>query len=273
MQEQFSFSVKEEICPEDSCLAMQMSNQHFSFCIYNPEDQKLLELKRYVFDNAEEKQLQEIINKNPRLQGGFYKIITGLDFGFSSLIPAVLNNGDAAPLMYLEHADQQDHVITEVIEERKIANMYTVAPGILTWLVHHFPSSAYLHVHTVQIKSVEGAFEQGLLRVDIAEKKFTVQAFRQEELLLSKTYPYHATADMVFYLLKICEVFGFSQELVALQLSGLIDAQSKLYRELYDYFLQISFKPANWTDTISDLPAHYFTSLNELIQCELFQEV
>lgn len=272
MQEQFSFSIKEEIYPEDSCLAIQVSNRHFSFCIYNPDDQKLLQLKRYVFDHAGETQLQEIINKNLHLEGRFYKIVIGLDFGFSSLVPVAFNNGEAGPLMYLEHADQQDHVITEVIEERQIANMYTVAPGILTWLVHHFPSAAYLHTHTVQIKSVEGPFEQGLLRVDIAERNFTVQAFRNEDLLLSKTYPYHATADMAFYLLKICEVFGFSQELVALQVSGLIDEQSKLYKELYDYFLHISFKPADWSDAISDLPAHYFTSLNELIGCELFQE-
>ncbi|MCH5687393.1 DUF3822 family protein [Niabella sp. W65] len=272
MQEQFSFSIEEEIYPEDSCLAMQVSNKHFSYCIYNPDDQKLLELKRYVFSNAEEKQLQQVITQNPRLQGSFYKIVTSLDFGFSSLLPATLNNGDAAPLMYLENADQQDHVITEVMEERQITNMYTVAPGILTWLVHNFPSSAYVHAHTVQIKAVEGAFEQGGLRVDVAEKTFTVQAFRNEDLLLSKTYSYKATADVAFYLLKICEVFGFSQEQVVVQLSGLIDVQSKLYRELYDYFLHISFKTASWLDTVTDLPAHYFTSLNELIGCELFQE-
>lgn len=272
MQEQFSFSIQEEIYPEDSCLAMQVSNQHFSFCIYNPDNQELLELKRYVFNNSEEKKLQEIIIKNPRLQGSFYKIVTSLDFGFSSLLPAALNNGDAAPLMYLENADQQDHVITELIEERQIANMYAVTPGILTWLVHNFPSSAYLHAHTVQIRAVKGSFEQGCLRVDIAEKTFTAQAFKNEALLLSKTYHYNTTADVAFYLLKICEVFGFSQEQVVVQLSGLIDAQSKLYKELYDYFLHISFKTANWSDVISDLPAHYFTSLNELIECELFQE-
>lgn len=272
MQEQFSFSTQEEIYPEDSCLAMQVSNHHFSFCIYNPDDQKILQLKRYVFSAANEKQLQEIVNKNPSLQGSFYKIITGLDFGFSSLIPADKGNGDAGPLMYLEHADQQDHVITELIVDRQIANMYTVTPGILTWLVHHFPSSTYLHAHTVQIRSVKGSFEQGLLRVDIAEKFFTVQAFKNESLLVSKTYAYHATADVVFYLLKICEVFAFSQEQVVLQLSGLVDVESKLYRELYDYFLHISFQPANWHDTLSDLPAHYFTALNELIRCELFQE-
>nr|WP_262920241.1 DUF3822 family protein [Niabella hibiscisoli] len=256
----------------DNCLAMELSTTHFSFCIYNPDDQRLLELKRYVFNELDEKELQEIMEINPQLQNSFYKIITGLDFGFSSLLPADKDNGDAAPLMYLENADQQDHVITEIIEERQLANMYTVAPGILTWLVHHFPSSVYLHAHTVQIKSVEGSFEQGLLRVNIGEKIFTVQAYKNENLLLSKTYSYRATADMAFYLLKICEVFGFAQEQVLLQLSGLIDAQSKLYRELYDYFLHISFKAANWSDTLSDLPSHYFTSLNELIQCELFQE-
>ncbi len=272
MHEQFNFSIGADTHAGDNCLAMQLSTTHFIFCIYNSDNQQLLELKRYVFNHLEEKHLQDIIDKNPQLHGSFYKIVTGLDFGFSSLLPAAFNSGDAAPLMYLEHADQQDHVITEVIEERQVANMYTVAPGILTWLVHHFPSSAYLHTHTVQIKSVEASFGGGLLRVDIAEKTFTVQAFGNEELLLSKTYAYHAPADIAFYLLKICEVFGLTQEEVALQLSGLVDEQSKLYRELYDYFLHISFLAASWSDTISGLPAHYFTSLNELIQCELFQE-
>lgn len=272
MQEQFSFSIEEEIGQEDHCLAMQLGTRHFCFCIYNQDAQKLVALKRYVSDGINEGVLQQILDINPRLQEPFDKIITGLDFGFSSLVPAAFSSSDAAPLMYLENADQQDHVITEVIEERQIANRYTVAPAILTWLVHHFPSASYLHTHTAQIKAVKGSFEQGLLKVDIAENIFTVQVFKDDLLLLSKTYPYLGVADIAFYLLKICEVFELSQEQVSLQLSGLIDVPSKLYRELYDYFLHISFKTCQWTDTLSQLPAHYFTTLNELTTCELFQE-
>ncbi|HMR83527.1 MAG TPA: DUF3822 family protein, partial [Niabella sp.] len=83
---------------------------------------------------------------------------------------------------------------------------------------------------------------------------------------------YASPADVSFYLLKICEVFAFSQEQVTLQVSGLIDTNSRLYRELFDYFLHISLKPAGWIDDASGMPPHYFTSLNELTICELLLE-
>ena len=114
---------------------------------------------------------------------------------------------------------------------------------------------------------------EGLLRVDILKNSFTVTAFKENNLLLAKTYHYASPADVVFYLLKICEVFNLSQEQTALQVSGLVDADSKMFRELYDYFLNTTLKPATWIDTISGYPAHYFTSLNELTICELLQEV
>src|SRR5690606_12042321 len=101
---------------------------------------------------------------------------------------------------------------------KNIANIYAVAPGVLTWLVHNFPSSGYLHAHTVQIKSAPASFTGGFLKVDISENKFRVSAFKADTLLLSKTYGYRAPADIAFYLLKICEVSGFAQDEVVLHI-------------------------------------------------------
>ena len=273
MHEQFTFSTEEIIIPQDNYLAIQLGNGHVGFCIYNPEDNRLLQLKRYGLKSSSTGELDEILLRNPILQGEFAKIVSALDFGFSTLLPADKSHADPTPLMYLENADQQDHVITEIIPKTNITNVYTVPPQILTWTVHNFPSSGYLHAHTVQIASVATFQENGLLKVNFSENMFTVVVFKNETLLLAKTYQYKTSADVVFYLLKICEVFGFTQEQVELQLSGLIDIDSKLYKELYDYFLNVSLKTADWSDTASGLPTHYFTSLNELVLCELFQDV
>lgn len=272
MKEQFSILTNNDVDPQNSHLALQVGNDYFSFCVYDPDERKLLQLKRYTIRAITTGILDEIAENNPVLQGCFEKIVTELDLGFNTLLPAGSTPADAMPLMYLEGADQQDHIITELIEEKGIANIYTVPPGILTWIVHHFPSSGYLHAHTVKIKAVAGSPESGLLRVDFLENRFTVIAFKGESLLLAKSYGYASPADVSFYLLKICEVFAFSQEQVLLQVSGLIDTSSRLYRELYDYFLHISLKPAGWVDDVSGMPAHYFTSLNELTICELLLE-
>jgi hypothetical protein len=47
----------------------------------------------------------------------------------------------------------------------------------------------------------------------------------------------------------------------------MIDQQSALYKELYQYFLHIEFRNASWTIPADEYPAHFFTSLNELAQC------
>ncbi|MFT4095178.1 MAG: DUF3822 family protein [Niabella sp.] len=273
LQEQFNITNGDAVIPEESYLAMQLGSDYFSYCIYNPDNKKLLQLKRYVFDNLSTDILDTILTKNPVLEGAFDKIITELDFDSSTLLPSEMSNGDATPLMYLENADQQDHVITEFLKDHQIANLYTVPYNVLTWMVQHFPSSGYMHTYSVKIKNISDFPEDGLLRLDVLKNRFSVIAFKGDRLLLAKSYTYASPADMVFYLLKICEVFGFSQELVTLQVSGLIDQDSKLYRELYDYFLHLSVKPASWEDQLSGCPAHYFTSLNELTTCELLQEV
>ncbi|HMR84460.1 MAG TPA: DUF3822 family protein, partial [Niabella sp.] len=188
MKEQFSISINSSVDPQDSHLSLQVGNDYFSFCIYDPEDKKLLQLKRYSFKTITTGILDQIVENNPVLQGSFNKIITELDFGFNTLLPADRVPPDATPLIYLEGADQQDHVITELIEEKGIANIYTVIPGILTWMVHHFPSSGYLHAHTVKIKAVTEFPANGMLRVDFLENRFTVTAFKGESLLLAKSY-------------------------------------------------------------------------------------
>ena len=96
---------------------------------------------------------------------------------------------------------------------------------------------------------------------------YNVYAARQDILLLSQYYPYSTPGDVVYYLLKICHQFSLPQQEVQLQLSGLIEKQSALYKELYQYFIKIDFRDASWNIPDSEYPNHFFTSLNDLAQC------
>ncbi|GAB3019755.1 hypothetical protein GCM10027051_26000 [Niabella terrae] len=272
MIEQFDIRESADIEPEDSYLAMQLGRYHFSFCIYDPIAQQLLQLKRYHFDFLNTDILDQIMVANPILEGSFDKIMTALDFGISALLPQALSTGDSTPLMYLEQADPQDHVIREYLDDQKITHLYTVPFNILNWMVQHFPSSGFLHAYSVRIKNIKNAGAPGIISIDVQSEAFSCIVVKESTLQLARTYTYGSPEDMVFYLLKIAASFGLSQETVQLEISGLIDADSKLYKAVYDYFLNVTFKQVQWIDRISGLPAHYFTSLNELTICELLQE-
>ena len=272
LQEHFNFSINKPVNASENTLVIQLSSSCFRYGIYRNADNSLLELKQFPFAQANAKDLDEIIAGNPVLEEGFNNILCGFDFGFNTLLPAEMSDADSEPFLFLENADQQDHVIREPISGMEITNLYTVPPDILTWMVQNFPSAVYFHQHTSAILAAGELPEAGLLRVDVQSNYFTVLVFKGRQLQLSRNYGYAQPADMAFYLLKICEQFQLSQEQVIVRLSGFVDTGSKLYRGIYDYFLNVVFKSVTWADNITQLPAHYFTSLNELSLCGLFQE-
>ena len=66
-----------------------------------------------------------------------------------------------------------------------------------------------------------------------------------------------------------------SQSGIELQVAGLIEEESTLYKELYQYFLRVTFRTApDWGVIVSGenkYPAHYFATLNELVKCGSYQ--
>ncbi|MBK8605606.1 MAG: DUF3822 family protein [Chitinophagaceae bacterium] len=118
----------------------------------------------------------------------------------------------------------------------------------------------------MDVRNSIGVTEEGRLQVDFRKTEFVVIAANRNNILLTQTFEYTTPEDVLFYLLKICKQFSLSRERVELQLSGLVDKQSSLYKELYQYFINIDFRNALW-NTGAEYPAHFFTSLNDLAKC------
>ena len=85
-------------------------------------------------------------------------------------------------------------------------------------------------------------------------------------MLLAQTFQYKTPSDVVYYLIKACSQNSLSRKDVKVQLTGLIEKESFLYKELNQYFLNLEFRKAAWNSE-NEFPAHYFTSLNDLAKC------
>ena len=266
MQEQFVIKSDNTVSISSCTLALLAGNDYFSYAIYS-DDNNLHELKRFYLQQTTAGKLSEIINANPVLNEGFGDIVTAFDFDTNTLLPVDLNTGDNTPLLYLNEAGQQDHIIHEVVKEWGLANVYSIPYDLLNSVLTHFPSSKFWHAQSVQMKHAGKNIQEGCINLELRDKRFNVTVSKEDQLLLAKTYSYNAPADVLFYLLKICEIFGLDQETVQLGISGLIDRNSALFKTLYDYFIHISFKEASWQQT-GEYPAHYFTLLNRLALCE-----
>jgi hypothetical protein len=94
---------------------------------------------------------------------------------------------------------------------------------------------------------------------------------KEGKLHIAQTLYYSSPEDILYYLLKTCNQFSLSRDGIQLFISGLIEKESQLFRELYLNFLNITFREPTWKIPAygeKEYPTHFFTALNDLARCE-----
>ena len=156
------------------------------------------------------------------------------------------------------------------IAEWQMVTIYAIPEEIYSLLRSRFPSSEFVHAYTSTLKMgnpVEGADQ---ISIDFTTSYFRIMVKKGSHLQLAETYSYKTPLDVVYYLLKICYEFGLDQKNTYLVVSGLVDPDSALYKELHHYFLNLHLAPEpGFPLPEGDHPHYYFTSLYNLAACVL----
>lgn len=251
-------------------LSLRIGDKHCSYAITDKSGNQLLKLSYYELEEHD-LNLDSALFEKLNLDGSaFYKVRISFDFPESTLVPGPHFNRDDAGFMLknLYGVNGSSAIISESITEWQVYNVYAVPGRILDWVNKTFATGKYWHQYTISLPKIEAADPAGHLMVDIRQHDCMVLVAAGGKLLLAQTFEYSSPEDVLYYLLKICQEFGLSQLEVRLSLSGLLDKQSVLYKELYQYFMRVEFREASWKDADKEYPSHFFTSLNDLAQCE-----
>lgn len=255
---------------DEKILAVRCGEKHFGFAITSPGGKELYRLAWYTDEGMERDSLEEIYKNHPELKEGFTRAIVCFDHPQSVLIPQVHYKQEEAQglLRSVYGIMHRDLLMTEYVEDWQIQNIYSAPKPTSEWLGDRFNNSRRSHTYTIGLKNTGFIDPQGLLTVDIRPDNFSLLVTKANKLLLAQTFTYSTPADVLYYLLNACKQFGFTQETVQVGLSGLITKESALYRELYNYFLQLKFRESGWhVEGDQQYPPHFFTSLNDLARC------
>lgn len=265
------FEIREE--GKDSVqpvLSIELGEKHCCFSITDFASQQLEKLAYYSTEETNDDFLNELFTAHPELNGSFYQVLVCYDYPQSCLVPAKYYRvEDGALLMNsMTGMPAAASVISEAINEWQVNNVYVVPEKVHERISKSFSTGQYWHRNTVNIRNNTASAEGGNLLVNFRNMDFTVLASANGQLLLAQAFSYLTPDDVIYYLLKICHQFGLNQQQVHIKLSGLIEQQSALYRELYHYFRHVEFRNAGWKSPANDeSPAHFFTSLNDLTKC------
>jgi hypothetical protein len=265
----------------DHCrLLIEVNARSFSYVLIQLKGMRPLVVKYFQLDPAKERPLAEIlaeiIQEDPLLNSFHAETFLVYNFPESNLVPERFFRMDLnKPLTDLVYGDlKKDLILSEKIPWWELHNVYRIPTDVHILLQRQFAGGRYWHFYSLQLKSYKmfTVKEEGeFLKVIFYGDKMVVLVFRDGQLQLAQTFPYHDAKDASYHLLNCCQQLHLDQDKLNLEASGMLERQSALYEELLKYFLQVSFEGIGdnilVTDELKEYPLHYFSSLLKMAVC------
>ena len=150
-------------------------------------------------------------------------------------------------------------VHTDLINEEGIYNAYKIPDSMWEGLTAKFPNIKINHLYTSLLKTISR--EDDKIHLIFYPGKVIVLVVKEGKFILVNSFDYVATEDVSYLLFNICKQFDLLN--IPLELSGLIEEDSVLYKEIYKYFSVVSFVnvqvDCTFPDEVATFPAHYFS--------------
>ncbi len=270
MKQVFTIDNNDEPHRERSVLSIRLGERHAGFAITDHSSGALQQLAWYTGEEISGETLDPLFELHEHFNDTYQRVQVCYDNPRSLLIPTQLyrEQETRALLNTCYGVSNYDLIFTDRISSWQMNNTYAVPKEIHQWVTRHFSQADIFHQYSVAVKNIEVASEEAHFMLDFRSDDFSLIVCKGADLVLAQCYNYSSPSDVVYYLLKACMAFGVTPENIRVSLSGLIDRQSILYRELYQYFINVEFKQPAWSVTQEKVyPAHFFTALNDLSRC------
>lgn len=233
------------------------------------------EITAYGFFTAdEEPDYERFFDEHEIFKKRFHLSAVAFDTTETVLIPLQYYKMEEIPLHLDATSGKAAHaaIVSEQLTDWQMHTVYRLPSALQSAVARKFQQGYSWHINTVMLKNHRANSEQEIL-VDFKTDEFSVLAFAHNNLLLAQTFHYSAPEDVLYYLLKCCQQLGLSQQAAKLTLSGLIEKDSAVYRELYKYFIHLEFDGLHGGVKISEAlqihPEHYYSTISKLAACVL----
>ena len=273
MRTVFKLGNSEELNSSQAVLLMEVGETHCCFGILDYANQMLLQLGYYTFDqNDGDNVLEKLVDTHEELKQSFRKTVIGYYLTESILVPSSFYRYDETQsLLNAVYEKGRNVAVSESVPEWQLYTAYNIPSNMHGVLSRSYSTGNFWHVYSVSLKNGMKANDGGVLIVDFKTDTFMAIASRNNSLLVAQIFPYAKSDDVLYWLLKICKQFSLSQNEVAVVISGLIDKQSAVFKELYQYFLHLEFgvleNDIQLSGDFEEYPVHFFSSIYKLALC------
>jgi len=117
------------------------------------------------------------------------------------------------------------------------------------------------HVHKFyQILNIKNKADKNRLQLHFYQAHFLLVAVKNNTLQLATVFRYQTPQEALYYILNTIDKLEMPAEETIVSVSGFMDENSSLYKELYSYVNNLQLSETGKIK--GEHPAHYFTSFN-----------
>lgn len=176
-------------------------------------------------------------------------------------------NGQMLDMVFGDKVNMEHQ--SEFMYQFNLHNVYRIPVQLYKLFKNKFPAAHFSHEYSVLAASRN---EKGNLAYAVFYNgHFSLLLLKDRKLQLVSNLPFHTPEDAAWQLLNACSQNGIEAGKVQLLLSGMIEMESALYKELYKYFTEIKMDglPAgfNCRDCFGKHPVHFFSYLFHQAAC------
>ena len=255
-------------------LVLEIGNQHIS-CLVKDASHKCVAIELFTHTADEARDFDALVNATSSdsklLNQTFASTEVIINNELAVLVPSYKFNKEISE-DYLRIAFGDDvHAIKsyDAIEiEPVIMNVYRIPSQWHEVLTSRFRYKSIRHIYS---SIVAGNFKKDIsgetLFVQFYHSHIIVSAYRHGSLLIVQSFVYSGPDDVLYYLLSLCRQLQFGGAGLSVQVSGMIEVESNLYRELVKYFDSVKTEEIDTNHVhapVGSYPAHYFTPICKL---------
>ncbi len=261
---------------ENCTLICEFSTDGFTYVIKDEVDNIFLGVSVYHYDKAIPSvgfpiALQILFHQHPLLSKNYKKTVINYSLPQSVLTPfALYNREQSQDVLNLICGDigDTDPLLTDVIAAQSVYNSYRVPAAVYEVIQSQFQHPVSNHQYSVLLSQPPTA--DNSLQIIFYAHKIVLSFIKEGKHQLINTYNYKAPEDVTYILLTICSQFDVKD--IPLKISGLIEENSALFKELHKYFstIELTSLPddVNYHEEILKYPAHYFSHIFAIASCE-----
>lgn len=249
----------------------ELGEEYGCIARYSSGAESIAELSYYTFDRFSQIEVVKTLLSEMKDGANFEKVILCTALPQALLTPAALYSQDHEEDLVKGVYDITGcAVLHNDINLWQLTNVFAVPQSLVQAFNVTFPTTVHKHIYTTLLKSIDRFSERDEILLHFTPANFVIIIRRGRQLMLVQTFAYTVPLDVVYVLLKACTELRINREEIYIILSGLVDQSSGLYKELYYYFMHLSFASSNVVALPpNDYPPHFFTSIYNLVACAL----